>query len=159
MRYVYLVTLLVLPHVLFSQTNGRQQQKNENKEIASFSVENKEDAKPLKGSFIAIQFDNKAIILHSWNDIKGNEKDIREILIQQQEITSFPKELLAFKNLESIDLSNNKIKELNFSVFKQFPKLERLYLNNNLIPEVDIANFAEKNPHIQVFFKPEHFTK
>lgn len=142
---------------LLSAQNSQNNKPTINENKAHFSADNKADVKPLSGVFLAIQFDDTAFSLRSWDDLKGKEKNIREILVQKRNLQSLPKELLALRNIELIDLSSNQLKDIDFAFFKNFPKLKRLYLNNNLISTEALNQFAEKNPHIQVFYLQEHF--
>ena len=107
--------------------------------------------------------EHSAALENSLNILSGNTKvvsldnqklkQIPSFLPQNMEsfscnnckLREFPNQFTAYKNLKTIILSNNNLKEFQVS---QFPNLTMLDLSNNKIKQID-GDFAQNMPHLE----------
>ena len=65
----------------------------------------------------------------------GSYLDQKEIILNHQNLTSFPEELLPLKNLEYINIHSNDFRRIPSEIYK-FQKLKKLYIGYNKIKEL-----------------------
>lgn len=99
----------------------------------------------------------KSIDFIQLSELSAQKDQITQISIQFKGLTSIPDGLTQFKNLEVIDLSNNKISAVPTDFFKKFRKLKKVYLNKNSIPNDDIKRLQELFPSVKFYYLPSHF--
>lgn len=99
----------------------------------------------------------KSIDFIQLSELSAQKDQITQISIQFKGLTSIPDGLTQFKNLEVIDLSNNKISAVPTDFFKKFRKLKKVYLNKNSIPNDDIKRLQELLPSVKFYYLPSHF--
>ncbi|KAL7026929.1 hypothetical protein ACKWTF_005238 [Chironomus riparius] len=82
--------------------------------------------------------DNIQYIPKNLNNVFPNVKHLN---FHKTGIKEVPQDIKNFNNLETLDLSNNKIKTLKPSDFHNMPALKKLSLDGNLIEDVDESAF------------------
>lgn len=110
--------------------------------------------KNIKNNFVCEVhfFDGNYLELNQLEDFKGDYNQVKRISILFKGITSLPSNLSLFNNVQILDLSNNKLTNLNAGYFLQFQYLNELYLNNNLISDEEInLKFKPFLPNVKVF--------
>jgi Leucine-rich repeat (LRR) protein len=76
---------------------------------------------------------------------KNRPDTIKEVDLRKSGLTEIPKEILLFKNLESISLEDNNLRKADFSVLKQLTKLKKLKLQECRLTEIPSVVFALTN--------------
>ncbi|CRK88067.1 CLUMA_CG001852, isoform A, partial [Clunio marinus] len=90
------------------------------------------------------------IITHVSNNhlSKRDNGDVKGVSIRNQELDFAPRNLGEFfPNLESLDISQSKLKEIRREDLENLPNLKQLHLNNNNIQFVE-KNLFENNPQL-----------
>ena len=90
--------------------------------------------------------------------------DIRAMLLREEDkyilkaevinasLKKVPNKVWNMKNLKELDLSKNKLKQINKDSLKQLNSLERLTLSGNPIPPQFIQELGEELPGVNIIF-------
>lgn len=115
--------------------------------------------KPVKsnGVKLAILTDGTIINFEHLTDLIPVRNQVISIQIQQQDLTRVPEELNQFSKLELIDLSHNRISEIDTAFFKRFSKLNKLYINNNAIPKNKLTTIEKGLSRVTVIHSGNQF--
>lgn len=100
---------------------------------------------------------NTLIDFKNLDELLSKKDLITEISIQSKGLTKVPEALSKFSNLETIDLSHNKIGQIPLDYFKKFKKLKKVYLNNNLLTTGDLDRLQALYPSIKFYYSPSDF--
>ncbi|HOV92887.1 MAG TPA: leucine-rich repeat domain-containing protein [Candidatus Kapabacteria bacterium] len=155
------------------ETYGNYYMKLNNAEMAKFSFNQalnkyKKLIKMHGGSQDALEalLEHTSTLENSLNILSGNTKivsldnqklkQIPSLLPQNMEsfscnnckLREFPNQLTTYKNLKTLILSNNNMKEFQAN---QFSNLTMLDLSNNKIKQID-GDFAQNMPHLEYLF-------
>lgn len=72
---------------------------------------------------------------------KGDSAGVVKLVLRGQKYTEFPQEILAFKNLEYLDLSNNKLKTIPREI-AQLTKLKVLIVEGNKLVDLPVELYS-----------------
>lgn len=86
-------------------------------------------------------------------EAKSNPDSVYILDLSNQNISSFPYEILEFKNLKSLDLSNNQLTELPFEI-SRMKNLFTIKLSNNPISDQQRAAIRKMfSPEVDLIFR------
>jgi Leucine-rich repeat (LRR) protein len=83
---------------------------------------------------------------NNYNDFialsKSNPDTIKEVSLWYSGLHQIPKEILFFKNLESLSLEDNDLSQTDFSILRQLPKLKKLILQECRLTKIPSSIFS-----------------
>lgn len=83
---------------------------------------------------------------NNYNDFialsKSNPDTIKEVNLWYSGLHQIPKEILLFKNLESLSLEDNDLSQADFSILRQLPKLKKLKLQECRLKRIPSSIFS-----------------